>query len=92
MTRYSVGKVTPGQRREVGASDFGACACSRMYFPKKGSQLTPSHQSEDFKWKDYRPVVFRFVIYHLLSSKSIAICDSIIFCHDRGLPPRRNMA
>ncbi|KAL3356877.1 hypothetical protein AABB24_017508 [Solanum stoloniferum] len=59
MTRYSVGKITPGQRREVGASDFCACACSRMYFPKKGSQLTPSHQSEDFKWKDYCPVVFR---------------------------------
>ncbi|XP_049399623.1 phosphatidylinositol 4-phosphate 5-kinase 9-like [Solanum stenotomum] len=57
--RYSVGKITPGQRREVGASDFCACACSRMYFPKKGSQLTPSHQSEDFKWKDYCPVVFR---------------------------------
>lgn len=92
MTRYSVGKVTPGQRREVGASDFGACACSRMYFPKKGSQLTPSHQSEDFKWKDYCPVVFRFVIYHLLPSKSIAICDSIVFCHDRGLHPRRKMA
>ncbi|MCD9643358.1 Phosphatidylinositol 4-phosphate 5-kinase 9 [Datura stramonium] len=57
--RYSVGKTTPGQRREVGASDFGACAYSWMYFPKEGSQLTPSHQSEDFKWKDYCPVVFR---------------------------------
>ncbi|KAK4377545.1 hypothetical protein RND71_003841 [Anisodus tanguticus] len=57
--RYSVGKVTPVQRREVGTSDFGACASSWMYFPKDGSQLTPSHQSEDFKWKDYCPVVFR---------------------------------
>ncbi|GER27726.1 phosphatidylinositol-4-phosphate 5-kinase family protein, partial [Striga asiatica] len=26
-----------------------------------GSQLTPPHQSEDFKWKDYCPMVFRFV-------------------------------
>ncbi|KAM3340263.1 phosphatidylinositol 4-phosphate 5-kinase 9 [Capsicum galapagoense] len=57
--RYSVGKITPGQRQEVGASDFGARACSRMYFPKEGSQLTPSHRSEDFKWKDYCPAVFR---------------------------------
>ncbi|KAK4345552.1 hypothetical protein RND71_035728 [Anisodus tanguticus] len=57
--RYSVGKITPIQRREVGASDFGACASSWMYFPKEGSQLTPSHQSEDFKLKDYCPAVFR---------------------------------
>ncbi|XP_016511584.1 phosphatidylinositol 4-phosphate 5-kinase 9-like [Nicotiana tabacum] len=57
--RYSVGKITPVQRREVGASDFGACSSFWMYFPKEGSQLTPSHQSEDFKWKDYCPVVFR---------------------------------
>jgi 1-phosphatidylinositol-4-phosphate 5-kinase len=30
-----------------------------MNFPKEGSQLTPTHQSEDFKWKDYCPMVFR---------------------------------
>ncbi|GFP91635.1 phosphatidylinositol 4-phosphate 5-kinase 9 [Phtheirospermum japonicum] len=27
-------------------------------FPE-GSQLTPPHQSDDFKWKDYCPMVFR---------------------------------
>ncbi|KAH0457107.1 hypothetical protein IEQ34_015014 [Dendrobium chrysotoxum] len=57
--RYTVGKITPIQRREVRASDFGPRASFWMDFPKSGSQLTPSHHSEDFKWKDYCPMVFR---------------------------------
>ncbi|KAJ0028659.1 hypothetical protein Pint_35750 [Pistacia integerrima] len=57
--RYTVGKITPVQRREVRASDFGPRASFWMHFPKEGSQLTPTHQSEDFKWKDYCPMVFR---------------------------------
>ncbi|XP_019461020.1 PREDICTED: phosphatidylinositol 4-phosphate 5-kinase 9-like [Lupinus angustifolius] len=57
--RYTVGKITPIQRREVRASDFGPRASLWMNFPKDGSQLTPPHQSEDFKWKDYCPMVFR---------------------------------
>ncbi|KAL6500873.1 Phosphatidylinositol 4-phosphate 5-kinase 9 [Orobanche hederae] len=57
--RYTVGKITPIQRREVRTTDFGPLASFSMTFPKKGSQLTPPHQSEDFKWKDYCPMVFR---------------------------------
>lgn len=57
--RYTVGKITPVQRREVRASDFGPRASLWMNFPKEGSQLTPPHQSEDFRWKDYCPMVFR---------------------------------
>ncbi|KAK3036393.1 hypothetical protein RJ639_032162 [Escallonia herrerae] len=57
--RYTVGKITPIQRREVRVSDFGPRASFWMNFPKEGSQLTPPHQSEDFKWKDYCPMVFR---------------------------------
>ncbi|XP_078440702.1 phosphatidyl inositol monophosphate 5 kinase [Wolffia australiana] len=57
--RYTVGKITPIQRREVRSSDFGPSASFWMNFPKGGSQLTPSHHAEDFKWKDYCPMVFR---------------------------------
>lgn len=57
--RYTVGKITPVQRREVRTSDFGPRASFWMNFPKEGSQLTPPHQSVDFKWKDYCPMVFR---------------------------------
>lgn len=62
MDRYTVGKITPIQRREVRTSDFGPRASFWMNFPKEGSQLTPPHQSEDFKWKDYCPMVFRLVV------------------------------
>lgn len=61
--RYTVGKITPVQKREVRVSDFGPRASFWMQFPKEGSQLTPTHQSEDFKWKDYCPMVFRLVCY-----------------------------
>lgn len=57
--RYTVGKITPIQSREVRLSDFGPRASFWMNFPKEGSQFTPPHQSEDFKWKDYCPMVFR---------------------------------
>ncbi len=28
-------------------------------FPRQGSEVTPPHPSNDFKWKDYSPIVFR---------------------------------
>ncbi|CAM8987052.1 hypothetical protein QQ045_008761 [Rhodiola kirilowii] len=57
--RYTVGKITPVPRREVRSSDFGERARIRMFFPRKGSQYTPSHYSISFHWKDYCPMVFR---------------------------------
>ncbi|XP_066383250.1 phosphatidylinositol 4-phosphate 5-kinase 9-like [Miscanthus floridulus] len=57
--RYTVGKITPIRKREVHPSDFGPRASFWMNFPKEGSRLTPSHSAEDFKWKDYCPMVFR---------------------------------
>ncbi|XP_022989580.1 phosphatidylinositol 4-phosphate 5-kinase 8-like isoform X1 [Cucurbita maxima] len=57
--RYSVGKLTPVPMREVRSSDFERRARMVMYFPRKGSQFTPSHYSVDFCWKDYCPIVFR---------------------------------
>ncbi|KAF8769064.1 hypothetical protein HU200_006988 [Digitaria exilis] len=57
--RYTVGKITPIQRREVRASDYGTRASFWMNFPTNGSRFTPSHHADDFKWKDYCPMVFR---------------------------------
>ncbi|PIN23932.1 Phosphatidylinositol-4-phosphate 5-kinase [Handroanthus impetiginosus] len=57
--RYTVGKITPVPMREVRSSDFGEQARIRMYFPRKGSRLTPPHNSINFYWKDYCPMVFR---------------------------------
>jgi len=38
-------------------------------FPPEGSKFTPPHQSVDFRWKDYCPVVFRY-----------ALMDMFFFC------------
>lgn len=57
--RYTVGKITPVPVREVRSSDFGSRARIRMFFPQKGSQFTPTHNSINFYWKDYCPMVFR---------------------------------
>ncbi|KAK6121331.1 hypothetical protein DH2020_044903 [Rehmannia glutinosa] len=56
--RCTVGKITPVPMREVRSSDFGQQARIRMYFPRKGSRLTPAHYSTNFYWKDYCPMVF----------------------------------
>ncbi|KMT08132.1 hypothetical protein BVRB_6g143810 [Beta vulgaris subsp. vulgaris] len=57
--RYTVGKITPVPAREVRCTDFAEQARIKMFFPRKGSQLTPPHYSLDFYWKDYCPMVFR---------------------------------
>lgn len=79
MNRYTVGKITPIQKREVRASDFGPRASFWMNFPKEGSQLTPPHQSEDFKWKDYCPMVFRLVVDFFNLLRWI-LCAADLFC------------
>eukprot|EP00250_Pteridium_aquilinum_P035082 c8583_g1_i1 orf=644-3145(+) len=56
--RYSVGKFYQS-KRELVQEDFGHRARIWMRFPREGSQLTPCHQSVDFRWKDYCPYVFR---------------------------------
>jgi 1-phosphatidylinositol-4-phosphate 5-kinase len=35
-------------------------------FPPEGSKHTPPHQSCDFRWKDYCPLVFRSEIFFAL--------------------------
>lgn len=72
--RYTVGKITPIQRREVRTADFGPRASFWMSFPRAGSAMTPPHHSEDFKWKDYCPMVFR-----LVSMDTQKLCFSLVF-------------
>lgn len=59
--------------REVRSSDFGERARIRMFFPRKGSQFTPPHYSVDFYWKDYCPMVFRY-IFNLLRFYLVMAC------------------
>ncbi|XP_010272887.1 PREDICTED: phosphatidylinositol 4-phosphate 5-kinase 1-like [Nelumbo nucifera] len=56
--RYSVGK--PASRpRDLRPADFDPREKYWTRFPPEGSKVTPPHQSVEFRWKDYCPMVFR---------------------------------
>ncbi|MQL77907.1 hypothetical protein Taro_010322 [Colocasia esculenta] len=57
--RYSVGKPAPATTFDLKASAFDPKEKVWTKFPPEGSKHTPPHQSSEFKWKDYCPVVFR---------------------------------
>ncbi|KAJ7959097.1 Phosphatidylinositol 4-phosphate 5-kinase [Quillaja saponaria] len=56
--RYSVGKHA-SILRQLKPSDFDPKKKFWTRFPPEGSKLTPPHQSVEFRWKDYCPMVFR---------------------------------
>ncbi|KAG6784206.1 hypothetical protein POTOM_009892 [Populus tomentosa] len=62
--RYSVGKHAQ-ILRDLKPSDFEPKEKFWTRFPPEGSKITPPHQSLDFRWKDYCPVVFRYRIFLL---------------------------
>ncbi|GMY06855.1 phosphatidylinositol 4-phosphate 5-kinase 1-like isoform X1 [Fagus crenata] len=56
--RYSVGKHA-SILRELKTCDFDPKEKFWTRFPPEGSKITPPHQSIEFRWKDYCPLVFR---------------------------------
>ncbi|XP_050385147.1 phosphatidylinositol 4-phosphate 5-kinase 6-like [Argentina anserina] len=57
--RHSVGRPAPTTSLDLKTSAFDPREKVWTKFPPDGSKYTPPHQSSDFKWKDYCPVVFR---------------------------------
>ncbi|XWS43050.1 hypothetical protein CRYUN_Cryun16bG0067700 [Craigia yunnanensis] len=57
--RHSVGRPAPATAIDLKASAFDPKEKIWTRFPPEGSKYTPPHQSTEFKWKDYCPVVFR---------------------------------
>ncbi|CAL9757761.1 unnamed protein product [Musa acuminata subsp. burmannicoides] len=57
--RYSIGKPGSKQPRELRPADFDPMEKFWTRFPPEGSKITPPHQSVEFRWKDYCPMVFR---------------------------------
>lgn len=57
--RYSVGKHA-SILRDLKSSDFDPKEKFWTRFPPEGSNKTPPHQSIEFRWKDYCPMVFRY--------------------------------
>ncbi|KAE8721576.1 Phosphatidylinositol 4-phosphate 5-kinase 4 [Hibiscus syriacus] len=56
--RHSVGRPGPAISLDLKPSAFDPKEKVWTKFPPEGSKHTPPHQSCDFKWKDYCPLVF----------------------------------
>ncbi|WOH04430.1 hypothetical protein DCAR_0623839 [Daucus carota subsp. sativus] len=57
--RHSVGRPAPATSLDLKPTAFDTKEKVWTRFPPEGSKNTPPHQSCDFKWKDYCPLVFR---------------------------------
>ncbi|KAJ4774577.1 Phosphatidylinositol 4-phosphate 5-kinase 4 [Rhynchospora pubera] len=57
--RHAVGKQSAPTSLDLKASAFDPKEKVWTRFPPEGSKHTPPHQSCDFRWKDYCPMVFR---------------------------------
>uniref|UniRef100_A0A1D1Y2A5 Phosphatidylinositol 4-phosphate 5-kinase n=1 Tax=Anthurium amnicola TaxID=1678845 RepID=A0A1D1Y2A5_9ARAE len=81
--RYSVGKFASStQMRELRQGDFDPREKFWTRFPPEGSKITPPHQSIEFRWKDYCPMVFR----HLRKLFAVDPADYMLaICGDEAL-------
>ncbi|MQL88975.1 hypothetical protein Taro_021544 [Colocasia esculenta] len=81
--RYSVGKLASAtQMRELRQGDFDPREKFWTRFPPEGSKITPPHQSVEFRWKDYCPMVFR----HLRKLFAVDPADYMLaICGDDAL-------
>lgn len=57
--RHAVGRAAPASSLDLKSSAFDPKEKVWTRFPPEGSKHTPPHQSCEFKWKDYCPLVFR---------------------------------
>uniref|UniRef100_A0A7N0TK74 Phosphatidylinositol 4-phosphate 5-kinase n=1 Tax=Kalanchoe fedtschenkoi TaxID=63787 RepID=A0A7N0TK74_KALFE len=76
--RHSVGKEA-AKLKELKPSDFDPNEKFWSRFPREGSKMTPPHQSAEFRWKDYCPVVFRSLrkLFHVdPADYMLAICGN----------------
>ncbi|KAK1309535.1 Phosphatidylinositol 4-phosphate 5-kinase 1 [Acorus calamus] len=80
--RYTVGRPASTQLRELRAADFDPREKFWTRFPPEGSKVTPPHQSVEFRWKDYCPMVFR----HLRKLFAVDTADYMLaICGDDAL-------
>ncbi|XP_042408453.1 phosphatidylinositol 4-phosphate 5-kinase 1-like isoform X1 [Zingiber officinale] len=56
---YTIGKPGSAQSRELKQTDFDPRKKSWTRFPPEGTKITPPHQSPEFRWRDYCPMVFK---------------------------------
>eukprot|EP00276_Gloeochaete_wittrockiana_P003426 CAMPEP_0184652810 /NCGR_PEP_ID=MMETSP0308-20130426/10532_1 /TAXON_ID=38269 /ORGANISM="Gloeochaete witrockiana, Strain SAG 46.84" /LENGTH=875 /DNA_ID=CAMNT_0027087923 /DNA_START=212 /DNA_END=2839 /DNA_ORIENTATION=+ len=78
--RYSVGIIQAKANRNITDDDFTQKVVQK--FPSEGSAYTPAHQTADFKFKDYAPMVWR----HLREKFNIDAAEYMLaICGDDAL-------
>lgn len=55
---YSVGRLSATRERDILMVDF--YFVEKVFFPSNGTKETPSHKHNDFRFKSYAPVAFRY--------------------------------
>jgi len=63
--RHTVGRHSAPTSLDLKPSAFDPKEKVWTRFPPEGSKHTPPHQSCDFRWKDYCPLVFRSLLLFL---------------------------
>uniref|UniRef100_A0A2I3HJN7 PIPK domain-containing protein n=1 Tax=Nomascus leucogenys TaxID=61853 RepID=A0A2I3HJN7_NOMLE len=82
---HTVGSLSTKPERDVLMQDFHMV--ESIFFPSEGSKLTPAHHYNDFSFKTYAPVAFRYFrelfgirpddyLYSLCSEPLIELCSS----------------
>ncbi|XP_073851826.1 phosphatidylinositol 4-phosphate 5-kinase type-1 alpha isoform X24 [Macaca fascicularis] len=82
---HTVGSLSTKPERDVLMQDF--YVVESIFFPSEGSNLTPAHHYNDFRFKTYAPVAFRYFrelfgirpddyLYSLCSEPLIELCSS----------------
>uniref|UniRef100_A0A6I8P5K2 Phosphatidylinositol-4-phosphate 5-kinase type 1 alpha n=1 Tax=Ornithorhynchus anatinus TaxID=9258 RepID=A0A6I8P5K2_ORNAN len=82
---HTVGSLSTKPERDVLMQDF--YVVESIFFPGEGSNLTPAHHYNDFRFKTYAPVAFRYFrelfgirpddyLYSLCSEPLIELCNS----------------
>ena len=65
---YSVGRLSATRERDILMVDF--YFVEKVFFPGNGTKETPSHKHNDFRFKSYAPVAFRYFrdLFHIQPS------------------------
>uniref|UniRef100_A0A8D2D913 1-phosphatidylinositol-4-phosphate 5-kinase n=1 Tax=Sciurus vulgaris TaxID=55149 RepID=A0A8D2D913_SCIVU len=82
---HTVGSLSTKPERDVLMQNF--YVVESIFFPSEGSNLTPAHHYNDFRFKTYAPVAFRYFrelfgirpddyLYSLCSEPLIELCNS----------------
>ncbi|XP_063109190.1 phosphatidylinositol 4-phosphate 5-kinase type-1 alpha isoform X2 [Cavia porcellus] len=82
---HTVGSLSTKPERDVLMQDF--YVVESIFFPSEGSNLTPAHHYNDFRFKTYAPVAFRYFrelfgirpddyLYSLCNEPLIELCNS----------------